>query len=201
MANLTNHPAPHTAKCLHCEKEFRAKISHIAKGAAKFCSRECVSAFHFNERKNQFWALVKKTDSCWLWQGDTVRDRSGYGRFHIAGKSWRAHRYAWTVTNGEIPDGLIVCHKCDTPKCVNPSHLFLGTDADNMNDRDSKFRMMHGVQTNTAKLTDNQVIEIRSRYDASNKKYGLKSSLGREYGVSDAMIGLIVRRKNWRHLL
>lgn len=81
---------------------------------------------------NKFWNKVNKTATCWLWVG--AKSSNGYGEFWLAGRPQGAHRVAWQDTHGEIPGGLRVLHKCDTPLCVNPEHLFLGTAKDNMQD-------------------------------------------------------------------
>ena|SRR6478609_4188748 len=84
--------------------------------------------------EERFWAKVEKTDACWLWTASLTK--GGYGQFWftLPRKRIDAHRAAWIITNGPIPDGLYVCHHCDTPRCVRPDHLFLGTPHDNTQD-------------------------------------------------------------------
>jgi hypothetical protein len=87
----------------------------------------------------RFFEKVEKTDRCWEW---TAGSRgNGYGAFKYNGKVIDSHRMSWIIHNGEIPDGLFVCHKCDNTKCVNPDHLFLGTNSDNMKDAYDKGRL------------------------------------------------------------
>lgn len=86
----------------------------------------------------RFWAKVNKTDSCWLWTANT--SPQGYGSWGCNKRSLRAHRVAYYLHNGPIAAGLSVCHRCDTPACVNPAHLFLGTHTDNMRDSLKKGR-------------------------------------------------------------
>ena len=90
--------------------------------------------------EERFFQKVNKTDSCWLWTGSLTS--RGYGCFGVAGKTTAAHRYSYQIHTGEIPQGLIICHSCDVPSCVNPEHLWAGTYADNMKDMVSKDR--HG---------------------------------------------------------
>lgn len=111
----------------------------------------------------------------------------------------KAHRVAWDLTYGPIPDGMLVLHRCDNPSCVRPDHLFLGTQTDNMLDRKAKGRGNHrrGSRHGRAKLTEAQVLEIRSRYAAGDVT---QTQLGDEYGVCHVVIGNIVRRRLWRHI-
>lgn len=93
-------------------------------------------------RKSDFFNKVNKTETCWLWTG--CIDKSGYGKVKIKGVHKRSHRVSYEMRFGQIPDGLFVCHKCDVRNCVNPEHLFLGTNMDNVRDAMSKGRFPRG---------------------------------------------------------
>lgn len=148
------------------------------------------------ERIARFWSLLDKEsdpNGCWLWT--KAKRRRGYGQFKVKGKSLLAHRIAWELTYGPIPDGLRTCHHCDQPSCANPEHLWLGTDAENIADRDAKGRAnpLSGEQNAQAKLSSSEVKEIRSLYKPGSVK---QKDLGEIYKVSNSQISLIVRGKS-----
>jgi hypothetical protein len=129
---------------------------------------------------------------CWLWDGAQLP--KGYGRFWFRGKAGYAHRAAYEMFHCGIPDGMHVCHKCDTPECVNPAHLFLGTRSDNMRDAFAKGRgKTHDcrgiVHTGRRKLTDEERDAIR----AVPLEYGTGRALAGKFGISPAMISRIRR--------
>lgn len=139
-----------------------------------------------------FWSHIDKTTSpngCWVWSGQTHK---GYGRIKVNGKKCLAHRVAWELINGEIPDNMCVCHKCDNPPCCNPAHLFLGTKADNNRDKTEKGRAAKGENFKMAKLTDAQVHELRARYAEGGIT---QRSLAMEYGICVTYVSDIVCRK------
>jgi HNH endonuclease len=147
----------------------------------------------------RFWSKVQKTDGCWLWLGRKIH--TGYGQFDVTTNIVEmAHRIAWQLTNGTIPKGLKVLHRCDCRACVRPDHLFLGTQAENVADCESKGRGNHpkGEQQGQSKLTEAQVREIRQLYQPWKMPYYV---LGKRYGVSAQVIFSVVKRKTWKHLI
>jgi hypothetical protein len=160
-----------------------------------FCSVVCFrQSRQATPTVERFWKFVAKTDSCWLWTAN--RDNKGYGRLDRT----LAHRLSWEIAHGPIPDGLFVCHNCpggDNPACVNPDHLFLGTQADNMKDAGLKRRLPHGSSQHNAKLTEAAVCEIRSRYASGDST---QQELADEFGVTNGNISVIINRKSWRHV-
>ena len=89
--------------------------------------------------EERFWSRVDKSGECWTWTG--ARTSYGYGKVSVGGRLEGAHRVAWAMAYGPVPDGLHVCHRCDNPPCVRPDHLFLGTQVDNMADAREKGRL------------------------------------------------------------
>lgn len=175
----------------------------------------------------RFWAkaVTGGREECWNWTA--YRTPGGYGMFQVEAKKWvLSHRVAYALALGEIPPGACVCHSCDNPSCCNPAHLFLGTHADNIADRDAKGRQArgdrHGSHTRPesratgvrngrrtkpestargevvgiARLSTLQVQEIRSRYSGG----GVTSrGLAGEYGVNKSTILRAIRGETWGH--
>lgn len=144
---------------------------------------------------DRFWASVDRRGEreCWEWTGHTV---SGYGVLYIDGKSWKAHRYSYFLAHGECPAGLDVCHSCDNPPCVNPDHLFLGSEADNMRDMREKGRSARGERHPDAKLTNEAVTAMRVLRSAGRTV----RSLAAEYGVEESVASRAIAGRTWRHI-
>lgn len=148
----------------------------------------------------RFWEKVHKTETCWLWQA--ACNKTGYGVFGLATRrNILAHRFSYILHCGTIPDRMGVCHHCDTPPCVNPSHLFLGTQSDNVHDMMSKGRLNpytseRGSKHHNAKLTETQVGDIRQRH----KEGFTYSAIARQYLVHKATIRRAVLGEGWRHV-
>lgn len=134
----------------------------------------------------RFWSKVDKTGECWNWTKSLVR--GGYGKFDVAGKNYRAHRWSWEHFFGTIPDELFVLHKCDNRKCVNPDHLFLGTHQNNMDDMATKARRASTVRG--YKLTDSEIAEIRIKASSLKLK-----TLASQYNVSAMHIWRIINNR------
>jgi hypothetical protein len=143
--------------------------------------------------KERFEAKFVKGDGCWEWTA--CKDRGGYGQFGFAGRQEGAHRVSYQMYVGELPDGLCVLHHCDNPSCVNPAHLFLGTNADNTRDCLSKGRVVSsfGENNGKSKLTTTQISEIRKMYAAGT----IQRVIAKEFGVTRACICHIVLYKRW----
>jgi hypothetical protein len=212
VSELRPHTGQVTRVCMHCGGSFTVPRSHLTRRPSLYCSHAChAEADHLAAEARvaeRFWSRVGKSDECWIYKG--FLDKDGYGGFWAHGRNLKAHRIAWNLTNGPIPDGLRVCHRCDNPSCVRPDHLFLGTDADNVRDRQAKGRsargdrsgprlhpdrLKRGEDNKAAKLTWEAVRDIRRRHAAGGVTM---TALANEYGVSQIAVSNVVRGIVWK---
>lgn len=184
------------------------KHTHDMKAAATTVSRTRKEIKLSPSDEIRFWEKVNKngptqphmTTPCWLWTGG--KSKNGYGGFNTEEQTILAHRAAWVIANGQIPHdgsfhGICVCHKCDVKACCNPSHLFLGTAADNMRDKDIKGRQPRGEARAGSKLTSSQVLDIRSLY---KRRVVTQKQISVRFGVCRPLINMIINRKIWCHI-
>ena len=148
------------------------------------------------EPSERFARLYKVMPSgCWEWQRSL--NPKGYGAFCLSCRTISAHRASWIIHKGNIPTGMHVLHKCDNPRCVNPSHLMLGTNCDNVRDRVQKGRSARPLGLrNSAKLTPDQVLKIRAMRARGDRN----TDIAKTFGVADSTISMIVHGHNWDSL-
>ena len=182
----------------------------------------------FTERNlRNFWRRVDKNgplpdqsiphyrglSQCWTWLG-SLHPQKGYGQLGWNGRLIYVHRFSWILANGAIPDGMRILHRCDIRSCVNPDHLFVGTDEDNARDRESKSRgkqpcgdmngkrrhpdkCARGERNGNAILTLEQIVQMRFRYRLGGISH---QALADEYGIDKSQAGRIIRRQFWKHV-
>ncbi len=143
------------------------------------------------EKRLEKNSIPEPNSGCLIWTGWI--DKGGYGVLRFDGRQKQAHRAAYAATNGPIPANLFVCHKCDVPACINPAHLFLGTNADNIADMVAKGRQRgaRGTRNSKAKLTEADVLRIRAAT-------GTQTAIASQFGVSQQTVGRIRAGRIWR---
>lgn len=148
--------------------------------------------------EERFWSKVnmKGEDECWEWRH--WKQIKGYGEFWLSKEKPHklAHRQAYELTYGNIPEGMLVCHTCDNKTCCNPKHLFVGTEKDNRQDAIKKGFGYKFASRRRAKLTIDDVLEIRELYNSGEKQI----DLARYFGVSDSCIWSIISRNSWTNI-
>lgn len=179
-----------------CGETHFAKPSEISRGGGVYCSKKCGNTSRSRPVEERFWEKVNKTDTCWLWtgghNGQNAKRKWPYGMLSKGGSTnehHRAHVFSYELHVGPVPEGVCVLHKCDNTLCVNPDHLFLGTNEDNTAD------MMEKGRCTTRKLTQDIVDNIRKDHD-DGVRY---RALAQKYKTSLANISLIINHITWKH--
>lgn len=134
---------------------------------------------------------IKLDNGCWQWTANI--STNGYGQISRNKTTCRAHRIAYNLYIGEIPEGMVVCHKCDNKLCVNPDHLFIGTQEDNIRDCLNKDRNAYGSRNAKAKLKEDDIFSIKVRY----KNGVTMQEIGNIFGVSKNTISQVINNKTW----
>lgn len=174
--------------CKHCKKEYTIKDSPVNIRKSKFCSRacsydsmRCIPEFEDRMRERLKERSSLQENGCVLYTG---QNNGVYGQIEYRRRTYLVHRVSYAINKGEIPPGMCVCHSCDTPLCINPQHLWLGTYADNNADRVAKGRSRYNPRR---KLTTEQVSAIRNKISAGAKY----KAIAIEFGVSESYISML----------
>ena len=180
--------------CAYCGRPFTPKKKS---SATIFCGMTCFNRSKGKPLAERFWTKVDKSDGCWLWVG--ARSGDGYGTIAVSHHNMvGAHRVAYELQHGQIPEGSHVLHTCDTPLCMRGDHLFLGDNRANVRDMVEKGRQPKGITHGRAKVTEDDVVAIRRRYWVGNET---QAELSEVFGVNQTVIGDIVNHRSWQHVL
>jgi hypothetical protein len=176
--------------CVVCGKSYYLPPSH--RKNSKSCSWECRSVLISGERTDlseRFWAKVNKTDTCWLWTAGTTH--SGYGSIRVKGKALRAHRVAYEMLVGPIPEGAVLMHSCDTPACCNPAHLSIGSQRENIHDAIEKGRTCHREKHWNYKISPQDIMDIQAAHIGG----ATGRAIAKHFSVSESLVSKILSGK------
>lgn len=182
--------------CEVCGANYYVPPSHRAK--RKTCGKACyvqlAKTWLCKDLSERFWAKVNKTESCWLWTGAKLKS-GGYGSIRINRQAKRAHRVAYELLVGQIPEGMILRHSCDTPLCVNPAHLIPGTHLENTQDALDRGQHRVGERDAKAKLSNADVSAMRVLLESGATGRYVASL----FGVSEGHVSMIKSGKHRAH--
>lgn len=178
-----------------CNMHYHRWLRHGNPQAVTFIRGDLAANFWLHVcQDGPILAVCPELGPCWIWTGSRVPD--GYGQLTWDGKQRPAHVVSWFLAHGLWPGSLHTLHRCDLPSCVNPSHLFLGTNADNAADRDRKGRQARGESNGHAKLTADQVRAIR----AARLLGSTLAELAARHGVSLVAVHDVLSGRTWAHV-
>ena len=188
-------------KCLcECGNIKTVLRNNLVSGSTQGCG--CVKwpkgEEYTNKLKKRFYNKYQENGGCWIWTGSL--NVWGYGVIRVNRKNMLAHRISWIIHEGDIPEDLLICHTCDNPACVNPKHLWLGSNKDNMTDMYLKNRSNQpkGEKHALCKLNDKKVFKIRSLY---KPRIYPANRIAKEFNVSEVCVYNIIYKRTWKHLL
>lgn len=151
-------------------------------------------------KPEDIWKSVNKKgdDGCWEWVG--YKNKDGYGRMKVDYKMYHVHRIVYELTYGPIPDGLLICHRCNNRSCCNPNHLYLGTQKDNMEQCvfEGRLKTSFGEKHGQSKLNEKDVKKIKELYNTKNYS---QRCLGKLFNISHSEISRIINNQVWKHIL
>lgn len=195
---------PIEVKCAVCG-EVQLLLSSVARVRKTCAKKSCTSELKRRNAGSQAATVeerlahkvAKRESGCWEWQGATNKD--GYGVMMVEGKKMLAHRLSYAMHSGSLSPDALVCHHCDNPPCVNPRHLYAGTNQTNVDDRTSRGRSVHwaGELNKASKLTDGSVAHIRKAW---SEGVASQKDLARMFGVSPSLISKVVNGHIWGHV-
>ncbi len=194
---MSRHSSKVPVICAECEKTFLVPPCRIKKGC-RFCSPACGYKNKTSPLIDRFFLHVgkKQPNGCIPWIA--FKDGNGYGLISIGShRSIVASRASYILFVGDIPNGLHVLHRCDNPSCVNPTHLFLGTNLDNIKDKISKNRQTKGSLIVGSKLNEDSARKIRHLYSLGGTSY---MKLADQFGVTGSNIQAVIERRTWKHV-